>query len=190
MKHKTHSSQSHSKISLKFFEMEEARDMCERVGGVSEVRNGVWCTLLCGGERQGWVYIGGTPKLVVWLLCSNTAEPVLKTSWAGFLHNIFESTHRLSSRLDQRENRLSRSRNQMSWYFNPGWTNMNPGWTSIFQRAILAKINLKRLYYIFSLRINKGKIEVLDQGFLALVPTPFWITLDSTTIPILKLNKI
>jgi hypothetical protein len=29
----------------------------------------------------------------------------------------------------------------------------------------LAKINFKRLYYILSLRINKGKIEVLDQGF-------------------------
>jgi hypothetical protein len=29
----------------------------------------------------------------------------------------------------------------------------------------LAKIDLKRLYYILSLRINKGKIEVLDQGF-------------------------
>jgi hypothetical protein len=34
-----------------------------------------------------------------------------------------------------------------------------------FQKAILAKIDLKRLYYILSLRINKGKMEVLDQGF-------------------------
>jgi hypothetical protein len=34
-----------------------------------------------------------------------------------------------------------------------------------FQRAILAKIDLKRLYYILSLRINKGKMDVLDQGF-------------------------
>jgi hypothetical protein len=34
-----------------------------------------------------------------------------------------------------------------------------------FQKAILAKIDLKRLYYIVSLRINKGKMEVLDQGF-------------------------
>jgi hypothetical protein len=55
--------------------------------------------------------------------------------------------------------------NQLSQYLNTSWTN-------IFQRAILAKIDLKRLYYIFSLRINKGKIEVLGQGFWALVPTP------------------
>ena len=34
-----------------------------------------------------------------------------------------------------------------------------------FQRAILAKIDFKRLYYILLLRINKGKMEVLDQGF-------------------------
>jgi hypothetical protein len=62
---------------------------------------------------------------------------------------------------------------------------LNTSWTSIFQRAILAKIDLKRLYYILSLRINKGKIEVLDQGFWTLVPTPtfFLGPLDSTTIP-------
>jgi hypothetical protein len=34
-----------------------------------------------------------------------------------------------------------------------------------FQKAILAKIDLKRLHYILSLRINKGKMKVLDQGF-------------------------
>ena len=53
-----------------------------------------------------------------------------------------------------------------------GWTCFKTGWTYIFQKAILAKIDLKRLYYILSLRINKGKMEVLDQGFWALVPTP------------------
>ena len=53
-----------------------------------------------------------------------------------------------------------------------GWTCFKIGWTCIFQKAILAKIDLKRLYYILSLRINKGKMEVLDQGFWALVPTP------------------
>jgi hypothetical protein len=37
--------------------------------------------------------------------------------------------------------------------------------TGFSKRAILAKVNLKRLYYILLLRINKGKIEVLDQGF-------------------------
>jgi hypothetical protein len=30
-KHKNHSSQSHSKISLQRFEMEKAKDVCERV---------------------------------------------------------------------------------------------------------------------------------------------------------------
>jgi hypothetical protein len=68
-------------------------------------------------------------------------------------------------------------------YFKTGWTGFHQtktgwvsgwvsGWNSIFQRAILAKTDLKRLYYILSLRINKGKMEVLDQGFWALVPTP------------------
>jgi hypothetical protein len=48
--------------------------MCERVGGVSHVRNVVLCVLLCGGERYEWVYIGGAPKLTVWdFLC--------ETSW-------------------------------------------------------------------------------------------------------------
>jgi hypothetical protein len=42
------------------------------------------------------------------------------------------------------------------------------------------------------LKWNKGKMEVLDQGFWALVPTPtfFMDPLDSTTIPILKLYII
>jgi hypothetical protein len=49
-------SQTHSKISLQRFEMGEARDVCERVGGVSQVRNGVWVVLLCG-ERGMSEYI-------------------------------------------------------------------------------------------------------------------------------------
>jgi hypothetical protein len=56
MKHKNHSSQTHSKISLQRFEMGEARDVCERVGGVSQVRNGVQVVLLCG-ERGRCEYI-------------------------------------------------------------------------------------------------------------------------------------
>jgi hypothetical protein len=51
MKHKNRSSQAHSKISLQRFEMGEARDVCERVGGVLQVRNGVWVVLFCGVER-------------------------------------------------------------------------------------------------------------------------------------------
>jgi hypothetical protein len=35
MKRKNHSSQTHSKISLRRFEMGEAREVRERVGGVS-----------------------------------------------------------------------------------------------------------------------------------------------------------
>jgi hypothetical protein len=50
-KHKNCISQTHSKISLQRFEMGEARDVCERVGGVSQVRNGVQIMLFFGGER-------------------------------------------------------------------------------------------------------------------------------------------
>jgi hypothetical protein len=56
MKHKNRNSQSHSKISLQRFEMGEARGVRERVGSVSQVRNGVWCVLLCG-ERGRSEYI-------------------------------------------------------------------------------------------------------------------------------------
>jgi hypothetical protein len=56
MKHKNHSSQTHSKISLQRFEMGEARDVWERVGGVLQVRNGVWVVLMCG-ERGRSEYI-------------------------------------------------------------------------------------------------------------------------------------
>jgi hypothetical protein len=45
MKHKNHNSPTHTKISLQRFEMGEARDVWERVGGVSQVRNGVWVML-------------------------------------------------------------------------------------------------------------------------------------------------
>jgi hypothetical protein len=51
MKHKNCSSQTYSKISLQKFEMGEARGVCERVGVVSQVRNGVQVVLFCGGER-------------------------------------------------------------------------------------------------------------------------------------------
>jgi uncharacterized sporulation protein YeaH/YhbH (DUF444 family) len=51
MKHKIAALQSHSKISLQRFEMGEARGERERVGGVSQVRNGVQVVLMCGGER-------------------------------------------------------------------------------------------------------------------------------------------
>jgi hypothetical protein len=56
MKHKNHISQIHLKISLQRFEMGEERDVCERVGGVSQVRNGVLVVLFCG-ERDMSEYI-------------------------------------------------------------------------------------------------------------------------------------
>jgi hypothetical protein len=51
MKHKNHNSQSHSKIYQQRFKMGEARDVWQRVGSVSQVRNGVLCMLFYGGER-------------------------------------------------------------------------------------------------------------------------------------------
>jgi hypothetical protein len=52
MKHKNHSSQTHSKISLQRFEMGEARDVTERVEGVLQVRNGVLVVLLYGDRGR------------------------------------------------------------------------------------------------------------------------------------------
>jgi hypothetical protein len=51
MKYKNGSSQSHSKISLQRFEIGETRGVWERVGGVSQVRNGVQVMLTIWGER-------------------------------------------------------------------------------------------------------------------------------------------
>jgi hypothetical protein len=60
MKHTNRSSQTHSKISLQRFEMGEARDVCERVGGVSQV--GIEfksCSLLCGEESGRGIFRWG-----------------------------------------------------------------------------------------------------------------------------------
>ena len=78
MKHKNRSSQTHSKISLQRFEMGEARDVWEGVGGVSQVRNKVLC-VPSYGEECGGVY-KGAPKSW-WPLGKSdwkTVEPVLK----------------------------------------------------------------------------------------------------------------
>jgi hypothetical protein len=49
MKHKySQLLQSQSKIFFQRFEMGEARDVCERVGGVSQVRNRVQVVLYSG----------------------------------------------------------------------------------------------------------------------------------------------
>jgi hypothetical protein len=65
MKHKNRSSQTHWKISLQRFEMGEARDVRERVGGVLQVRNGVWVVLLCLGREIGVSIYRWSSKLVV-----------------------------------------------------------------------------------------------------------------------------
>jgi hypothetical protein len=65
MKHKNRSSQTHSKISLQRFEMGEARDVCERVGGVLQVRNGVWVVLLCVGREVGVSIYRWSSKLAI-----------------------------------------------------------------------------------------------------------------------------
>jgi hypothetical protein len=65
MKHKNRSSQTHSKISLQRFEMREARDVCERVGGVLQVRNGVGVVLSCVGREVGVSIYRWNSKLAV-----------------------------------------------------------------------------------------------------------------------------
>ena len=65
MKHKNCSSQTHSKISLQRFEMGEARDVCEREGGVSWVRNGVQIVLSALGREVGGSIYSWSSKLAV-----------------------------------------------------------------------------------------------------------------------------
>jgi hypothetical protein len=162
--------------------MGEARGVWERVGGVSQVRNGVQVVLFCWGERWEWVYIGGAPKLAIFdFSAQKPVEPFFQKAAHSFLADRADWQKKVNSA-------------KTGWTcFKTGWTCFHQtktgwvsGWTSIFQKgeqcknrlnlffqkAILAKIDLKRLYYILSLSINKGKLEVLDQGFWALVPTP------------------
>ena len=180
--------------------MGEARGVWERVGGVSQVRNGVQVVLFCGGERWEWVYIGGAPKLAVFDFSAQKpvepvpkpVEPVFKKLRTAFwltqqtgrkkwtvqkpVEPVLKPVEPVSTRQKPvecpvecpAEPAFSKKVNSAK----TGWTCFKTGWTCFFQRAILAKIDLKRLYYILSLRINKGKMEVLDQGFWALVPTP------------------
>ena len=149
--------------------------------------------LFCGGERWEWVYIGGASKLAVFDFSAQKpvepvpkpVEPVFQKAAHSFLADTADWQKKVNSA-------------KTGWTcFKTGWTCFHQtktgwvsgwvsGWTSIlkkgeqcknrlnlfFQKSILTKIDLKRLYYILSLRINKGKMEVLDQGFWALVPTP------------------
>jgi hypothetical protein len=65
MKHKNRISQAHSKISLQRFEMGEARDVWERVGGVSQVGNGVQIVLFFLGREVGVSIYRWSSKLAV-----------------------------------------------------------------------------------------------------------------------------
>jgi hypothetical protein len=165
----------------------------ERVGGVSQVRNGVQVVLSCGGERWEWVYIGGAPKLAVFdFSAQKPVEPVPKPVFKK-LRTAFWLTQQTGRKkwtvqkpvgpvlkpveLVSTRQKLVECPAEPVFFkkvnsAKTGWTCFKIGWTCIFQKAILAKIDLKRLYYILSLTINKGKMEVLDQGFWALVPTP------------------
>jgi hypothetical protein len=80
MKHKNRSSQAHSKISLKRFEMGEARDVCERVGGVSQVGNRVQIVLLCGEREVGVSIYRWGFKTRCWtdFGCGGPVEPPLR----------------------------------------------------------------------------------------------------------------
>ena len=65
MEHKNRSSQAHSKIPLQRFKMGEARDVCEREGGVSWVRNGVQIVLPTLGREVGGSIYRWSSKLAV-----------------------------------------------------------------------------------------------------------------------------
>ena len=151
MNHKNPSSQTHSKISLQRFEMGEARGVWERVGGVSQVRNGVQVVLCCGGERWEWVYIGGAPKLAVFDFSAQKpvepvpkpVEPVFSKSCAqlfGWHSRLAEKSEQCKNRLNlfpPDKNRLSvRLSVRLNQYFEKkvnsaktGWTCFKTGWT-------------------------------------------------------------
>jgi hypothetical protein len=105
MKHKNCSSQTDSKISLQRFEMGEARDVWERVGGVSQVRNGVWVVLFCEGREVGVSIYRWSSKLAVGQIF------LPETGWTapGMTGILFTSlTIRLTGRLTCSLTRLTR----------------------------------------------------------------------------------
>jgi hypothetical protein len=120
------------------------------------------------------IYRWGSKTSGFLLFCPKTGWTGPKTGWTSFQ----KATHSFLADTADWQEKVNNAKTGWT-YFKTGWTGFHQtktgwvsGWTSIFQRAILAKIDLKRLYYILLLRINKGKMEVLDQVFWALVPTP------------------
>jgi hypothetical protein len=160
-----------------------------RRGSKSSRLGEVWAKPGWTEMKTGWTgFHQSQSRLMSWLSSIVVQDKLdwteFKPGWTEIYQRRTRSISRLSNQVDQKN---------LGWTsLNPHWTSLNLDWTRIFQRAILVEINFKRLYYILPLRINKGKIEVLNQGFWALVQTTtfFLDPLDSTTIPILKLNKI
>jgi hypothetical protein len=91
--------------------MGEARGVWERVGGVSQVRDGVQVVLFCGGERWEWVYIGGAPKLAIFDFSAQKPvervpkpiEPVFQKA----AHNFLADTADWQKKGEQCKNRLN-----------------------------------------------------------------------------------
>jgi hypothetical protein len=164
--------------------MGEARGVWERVGGVSQVRWSPSHALVWGREVGVSIYRWGSKTSRFWLFCTKTGWTGPKTGWNGFQKAVdtadwqknvnsiktgWTGFHQTENRLSDR---LSWSKNQLTSFWipaEPAWklveqvfeyqlNQPETSWTSIFQRAILAKIDLKRFYYILPLRINKGKM--------------------------------
>jgi hypothetical protein len=143
---KTAALQSHSKISLQRFEMGEARGVWERVGGVSQIRNGVQVVLFYGGERWEWVYIGGAPKLVVFdFSAQKPVEPVPKPVEPVFqkaAHNFLADTTDWQKKVNSAKTGWNCFHQTKTGWVS-GWVS---GWTSIFQKGEQCK-NRLNLYF-------------------------------------------
>jgi hypothetical protein len=138
MKHKNCNSQTHSKISLQRFEMREARGVWERVGGVSQVRNGVQVVLFSGGERWEWVYIGGAPKLAVFdFSAQKPVEPVFQK----VAHNFLADTAYWQKKVNSAKTGWTCFKTDWTCFHQTktGWVS---GWTRIFQKGEQCKNRL------------------------------------------------
>jgi hypothetical protein len=101
----------------------------------------------CVGRGVGVsIYRWGSKTSYFWLFCT-------KTGWTGFHQTEFRFSDRLSRWVSRSQNRLSWSKTGWAGFWiqaEPAWNQLshylNTNWTSIFQWAILAKIDLKRLY--------------------------------------------
>ena len=75
--------------------MGETRDVWERVGGVSQVRNGLQIVLSLGREVGVSIYRWGSKTSRFWLFCTKTGWTSPKTNWTGFqkaVHSFLADT--------------------------------------------------------------------------------------------------